>query len=69
MTMYIQVPYYLEADLYQLQGMPEVSERKLLQAKELLPNEVIIDFALGELFYQQGRNPGSHFIIHKGVRA
>ena len=47
----------LEADLYQLQGMPEVSERKLLQAKELLPDEVIIDFALGELYHQQGRNP------------
>lgn len=46
----------LKADLYQLQGMSEVSERKLLQAKGLLPNEVIIDFALGELFYQQGRN-------------
>ncbi len=47
----------LEADLYQLQGMPEVSERKLLHAKELLPDEVIIDFALGELYHQQGRNP------------
>ena len=47
----------LEADLYQLQGMPEVSERKLLQAKELLPDEIIIDFALGELYHQQGRNP------------
>lgn len=46
----------LEADLYQLQGMPEVSERKLLQAKDLLPDEVIIDFALGELYHQQGRN-------------
>lgn len=46
----------LEADLYQLQGIPEVSERKLLQAKQLLPDEVIIDFALGELYYQQGRN-------------
>jgi tetratricopeptide (TPR) repeat protein len=47
----------LEADLYQLQGMPEVSERKLLHAKELLPDEVLIDFALGELYHQQGRNP------------
>ncbi|MFJ8245291.1 tetratricopeptide repeat protein [Peribacillus asahii] len=46
----------LEADLYQLQGMDEVSERKLLQAKDLLPSESIIDFALGELYYQQGRN-------------
>lgn len=46
----------LEADLYQLDGMPEVSERKLLEAKELLPEEVIIDFALGELYHHQGRN-------------
>lgn len=46
----------LEADLYQMQGIPEVSEQKLLKAKELLPEEVIIDFALGELFYDQGRN-------------
>jgi tetratricopeptide (TPR) repeat protein len=28
----------------------------LLQAKDLLPSESIIDFALGELYYQQGRN-------------
>ncbi|MGG0284598.1 tetratricopeptide repeat protein [Peribacillus butanolivorans] len=46
----------LEADLYQLQGMDEVSERKLLQAKGILPDEIIIDFALGELFYHQGRD-------------
>ncbi|MFD0048594.1 tetratricopeptide repeat protein [Actinomycetes bacterium NPDC127524] len=46
----------LEADLFQLQGMDEVSERKLLKAKELLPDEVLIDFALGELYYQQGRD-------------
>ncbi|WP_026694832.1 tetratricopeptide repeat protein [Peribacillus kribbensis] len=45
----------LEADLYQMQGMDEVSERKLLTAKKLLPEEIIIDFALGELFYQQGK--------------
>ncbi|RFU65532.1 tetratricopeptide repeat protein [Peribacillus glennii] len=45
----------LEADLYQMQGMDEVSERKLIQAKQLLPDEPLIDFALGELFYQQGR--------------
>jgi tetratricopeptide (TPR) repeat protein len=46
----------LEADLYQMQGMDEVSEQKLLKAKELLPDEVLIDFALGELYYQQGRD-------------
>lgn len=46
----------LEADLYQLQGMEEVSERKLLMAKDLLPDEVLIDFALGELYFQQGKD-------------
>ncbi|WP_409298088.1 tetratricopeptide repeat protein [Peribacillus sp. SCS-26] len=45
----------LEADLYQMQGMDEVSERKLLRAKAILPHEVIVDFALGELFYQQAK--------------
>ncbi|PLT28341.1 tetratricopeptide repeat protein [Peribacillus deserti] len=45
----------LEADLYQMQGMDEVSERKLLTAKEILPEEIIIDFALGELYYQQAK--------------
>jgi len=44
----------LLADLYQVQGLYEVCERKLLKAKELLPDEVIIDFALGELYSDQG---------------
>lgn len=44
----------LLADLYQMQGLYEVSENKILQAKELLPNEIIIDFALGELYGEQG---------------
>ncbi|MFJ5715738.1 tetratricopeptide repeat protein [Neobacillus sp. NPDC093127] len=44
----------LLADLYQLQGLYEVCERKLLQAKKILPDEVIIDFALGELYGELG---------------
>nr|WP_263325911.1 tetratricopeptide repeat protein [Neobacillus sp. Marseille-Q6967] len=44
----------LLADLYQVQGLYEVCERKLLKAKEILPNEIIIDFALGELYSDQG---------------
>ncbi len=44
----------LLADLYQVQGLYEVCERKLLLAKQVLPEEVIIDFALGELFSEQG---------------
>ena len=44
----------LLADLYQVQGLYEVCERKLLEAKKILPEEVIIDFALGELYSEQG---------------
>lgn len=45
----------LLADLYQMDGLYEVSERKLLEAKSILPEEPIIDFALGELYAEQGR--------------
>ncbi|MBD8070238.1 tetratricopeptide repeat protein [Bacillus sp. PS06] len=43
----------LQADLYQMQGLHEVSEQKLLSAKRKLPKESIIDFALGELYSSQ----------------
>lgn len=52
----------LLADLYQLQGLFEVCETKLLKAKELLPNEIVIDFALGELYSEQGD-------VHKAMSA
>lgn len=42
------------ADLYQSINLPEVSERKLLEAKVLLPDEPVVDFALGELYLNQG---------------
>lgn len=45
----------LLADLYQMEGLYEVSEQKLLKAKSIMPNEVIIDFAIGELYAEQGR--------------
>ncbi|AYA76831.1 hypothetical protein DOE78_16035 [Bacillus sp. Y1] len=45
----------LAADLYQMQGLFEVSEQKLLTAKKVLPDEVLIDFALAELYMEQGR--------------
>ncbi|MCA1027115.1 MULTISPECIES: tetratricopeptide repeat protein [Cytobacillus] len=45
----------LLADLYQMEGLYEVSERKLLDAKAILPEEPIIDFALGELSAEQGK--------------
>ncbi|MFD2045858.1 tetratricopeptide repeat protein [Ornithinibacillus salinisoli] len=44
------------ADLYQAQGLHEVAEQKLLQAKQISPNEVIIDFALGELYFYIGES-------------
>ncbi|MDZ5473249.1 tetratricopeptide repeat protein [Bacillus sp. 31A1R] len=45
----------LLADLYQMDGLYEVSEQKLLKAKAALPDEVIIDFALGELYLEEGK--------------
>jgi tetratricopeptide (TPR) repeat protein len=44
----------LLADLYQIQGLYEVCEGKLLKAKAILPDEIVIDFALGELYSEQG---------------
>ncbi|ALC90123.1 hypothetical protein AM500_10235 [Bacillus sp. FJAT-18017] len=44
----------LLADLYQMDGLYEVSERKLIAAKESLPNEPVIDFALAELYSTMG---------------
>lgn len=43
------------ADLYQMQGLFEVTEQKLQQAKSLAPGEPIIDFALGEFYLSQAR--------------
>lgn len=50
---YIQALLQL-ADLYQAQGFFEVAEQKLLTAKQLEPNEPVIDFALGELLFSAG---------------
>ena len=51
---YIQSLIHL-ADLYQSQGLFEVSEQKLFEAKNLKPDEIIIDFALGELLFSVGQ--------------
>src|SRR5690625_1048508 len=51
---YVQSLLHL-ADLYQSQGLFEVSEQKLLEAKNLKPDELIIDFALGELLFSIGK--------------
>jgi tetratricopeptide (TPR) repeat protein len=44
----------LLADLYQMQGLDEVAEQKLLKAKSLIPNQPIILFALGEFYSGRG---------------
>lgn len=45
----------VSADYYTLQELPEVSELKLQEAKELLPNEPVITFALAELHFTMGK--------------
>ncbi|WP_407268691.1 tetratricopeptide repeat protein [Radiobacillus sp. PE A8.2] len=42
------------ADLYQAQGLFEVAEQKLLEAKNIDPGEPLLDFALGELAFSLG---------------
>ncbi|MCP8968763.1 tetratricopeptide repeat protein [Ectobacillus ponti] len=44
----------LLADLYQMQGLEEVAEKKLLQAQRLLPDEPIVSFGLAELYSSRG---------------
>ncbi|MGM9928157.1 MAG: tetratricopeptide repeat protein [Bacillus sp. (in: firmicutes)] len=44
----------LEADLYALNGLEEVAYKKLKEAKKVQPDEILIDFALGEQCYAQG---------------
>ncbi|WP_375686707.1 tetratricopeptide repeat protein [Lentilactobacillus kefiri] len=39
------------ADLYQTQGMFEISEQKLLEAQKLAPDEDVIKFALAEFYF------------------
>ncbi len=42
------------SELYKAQGYYDVAERKLLLAKELAPEEVILDFYLGTLLFESG---------------
>lgn len=42
------------ADLYQVLGIPEVSEAKLKEAEAILPDEPLIQFALAELAFSNG---------------
>ncbi|WP_027408566.1 tetratricopeptide repeat protein [Anoxybacteroides tepidamans] len=45
----------LAADLYQMQGLEEVSEQKLQKALERLPDEPLLEFALAELYFSTGQ--------------
>lgn len=47
----------VSADLYQITGIPEVSEAKLKEAQSLLPDEPVITFALGELYFSTEKFP------------
>ncbi|MTT31282.1 tetratricopeptide repeat protein [Terrilactibacillus sp. BCM23-1] len=44
----------LLADLYQLEGLDEVAEQKLLSAHKMAPSEAVISFALGEFYMSIG---------------
>lgn len=53
-------PYYpqvllIQADIYQMEGLYEVAEQKLLEAEKILPKEPVIQFALAELYASIGR--------------
>lgn len=52
-------PAYLQAlilmaDLLQIQGLDEAAEQKLLKAKQLAPNESLIDLGLGQFYSDIG---------------
>ncbi|MFV8828358.1 tetratricopeptide repeat protein [Alkalihalobacterium sp. APHAB7] len=44
----------LLADLYQMQGLDEVAEQKLLKAIEKAPDEPIVSFGLGDFYLARG---------------
>ncbi|GBD65209.1 tetratricopeptide repeat protein [Tetragenococcus halophilus] len=50
------------ADLYQVLGIPEVSESKLKEASRILPDEPLIQFALAELYLSMDRFNEAAFI-------
>ena len=53
------------ADLYQTQGLFEVAEQKLIDAKQLAPNETLIDFAQAELAFSLGKYDDALFNYRK----
>lgn len=54
----------ITADLYQVLGVPEVSEAKLKEAARILPDESLIQFALAELYFSMDRLNEAEFIIN-----
>lgn len=46
----------ITADLYQTQGLYEISEAKLKEARALLPDEPVLLYALAELYYSIGQS-------------
>ncbi|KFN90084.1 tetratricopeptide repeat protein [Tetragenococcus muriaticus] len=52
----------ITADLYQVLGVPEVSEAKLKEAARILPEEPLIQFALAELYFSMDRLNEAEFI-------
>ncbi|MDL4840810.1 tetratricopeptide repeat protein [Aquibacillus rhizosphaerae] len=57
------------ADLYQAQGLFEVAEQKLLEAKNIDPMEPLVDFALGELSFSNGEYQKSIPYFEKAFEA
>jgi len=53
------------ADLYQVLGIPEVSESKLKEASRILPDEPLIQFALAELYLSMDRFNEAAFIYQR----
>ena len=61
----------VQADYYQSNGLPEVSEQKLKEAENLLPDEPVIQFALAELyFYMQKESEAATYyekLLDEGI--
>lgn len=61
----------VQADYYHLNGLPEVSIQKLEEAEEILPEEPVIKFAIGEVYfttadYQKATNY-YEFLLEEGI--
>ncbi|GER71608.1 hypothetical protein BpJC7_29110 [Weizmannia acidilactici] len=61
----------LLADLYQMQGLYEVSEKKLLEACTLLPEEPVVHYALAEFYASEARYAEAvrdyEWLLDKGI--